>query len=154
MKVKTQLALLVTVAVLIGGCAAVPEPKVYGPEATMQKLAVRFGTVVAVREVTLEGVQSGAGATVGLGLGGFGGSNVGGGNGQIVGSIVGAGIGQLAGSQAERHLSRRKGLEITYREDDTGQLFVVVQAMDEQAFKPGDRIRVLEGQGSVRVFKL
>lgn len=141
-------------ALLLAGCAAVPEPQVYGPEATMQKLAVRLGTVVAVREVTLEGTNSGAGAAVGLGLGGFGGSNLGNGNAQVIGGIVGAGIGQLAGTQAERHLSRRSGWEITYREDDTGQLFVVVQAKDAQTFAPGDRIRVLEGQGSVRVFKL
>jgi len=146
--------LIASAALFMAGCAAVSEPKVYGMEATMQKHLVRYGTVIAVREVILEGANSGAGATVGLGVGGVAGSDIGSGKGQVVGSIVGAGLGQLAGSQAERHLSRRPGLEITYREDGSGQEFVIVQAKDEQVFHPGDRIRVLEGPASVRVFKL
>jgi outer membrane lipoprotein SlyB len=150
----TRLLPLAAVVAAVAGCAAVPEPRVYGPEATMQKLAVHFGTVIVVREVTLEGTNSGAGAAVGTGLGGVGGSSIGAGRGPIAGAIVGAGLGQLAGTQAERQLSRRTGWEITYREDDSGQLFVVVQAKDEQVFKPGDRIRILEGSGSVRVFKM
>lgn len=141
-------------AALLGGCAAVAKPEVYGPEATMQKLAVRLGTVLAVREVTLEGVQSGAGATVGGGAGAVLGSDIGNGRGQILGGIAGAGLGQLLGGQAERQLSRRVGVEITYREDESNQIFVVVQAKDDQVFRPGDRIRVLEGPASVRVFKL
>ena len=82
-------------------------------------------------------------------VGGVAGSNVGGGKGSIIGTVVGAVAGGLAGSAIEEGVTRREGVEITVRLDG-GRLLAIVQEADE-AFRPGERVRVLSGGGSTRV---
>lgn len=148
-----RFAALLALAAL-AGCATYDSPHVYGPADVMQKMVVRYGTIVSLREVTMQGVASGAGGVMGAGLGAVAGSNVGSGRGQIAGGIVGAGVGQVVGSAAERRLAQQIGLEITYRDDASGAHFVVVQPKDEtQPLQVGDRVRIVEGANSVRVFR-
>ncbi|MCS6943886.1 MAG: hypothetical protein RMK97_00445 [Sutterellaceae bacterium] len=151
-RVRCTTAALMLLA--LAGCASFESPQVYGPADVMQKMVVRRGVIVALREVTMQGVPSGSGAAVGVGLGALAGSNVGSGRGQIAGGIVGAGVGQAVGAATERKLVQQVGLEITFREDGSGAEFVVVQPKDEtQTLRVGDRIRIVEGAQSVRVFK-
>ena len=73
-----------------------------------------------------------------------------GGRGQIVGAILGAVAGGIAGSAIEENTTKKNALEITVRLDG-GQLIAVVQEMGSERFQPGDRVRVLSGNGSSRV---
>lgn len=98
----------------------------------------------------MEGTESGVGGFAGAAIGGVAGSNVGGGRGQIVGAILGAVAGGIAGSAIEENTTKKNALEITVRLDG-GQLIAVVQEMGSERFQPGDRVRVLSGNGSSRV---
>jgi len=53
------------------------------------------------------------------------------------------------GQAAEQVATRKTGLEITVKLD-SGALVAVVQEADE-AFKPGERVRILSGSGVSRV---
>lgn len=110
---------------------------------------VRMGVVESVRQVTIEGDKTPVGALAGGAIGGIAGSNVGGGKGSSVGAILGAVAGGVAGSAIEQNASKRIGLEITIKLD-SGQLIAVTQEADE-AFRPGERVRILSGHGATRV---
>jgi outer membrane lipoprotein SlyB len=135
--------------VLLVGCAGSQSGAGYSRSQTRGEMSVRLGVVESVRNVTIEGTQSGVGAVAGGAVGGIAGSNVGHGKGSTVGSIVGAVAGGLAGQALEEHASKKAGLEITIKLDD-GKLIAITQEADE-IFRPGERIRVLTGGGVTRV---
>jgi len=108
-----------------------------------------MGVVVAVRNVKIEGTKTPIGTGAGAVVGGLAGSEVGSGRGSVVGAVVGAVAGGLAGSAIEESATRQNGLEITVRLD-SGRTIAVTQGADEY-FRPGDRVRVLSGDGVTRV---
>jgi outer membrane lipoprotein SlyB len=136
-------------AVLLAGCPAGLGGKDYsrGQARTVQE--VQMGVVESVREVTIEGTKSAVGTGAGAIVGGVAGSTIGGGRGQVVGATVGAVLGGLGGAAAEETMTRQRGVEITVRLD-SGRLLAITQAADE-AFRAGDRVRVLTGGGTTRV---
>ena len=111
--------------------------------------SVRFGVVESVRVIRIDAPQTGVGATSGAILGGIAGSNVGGGSGAAAAAVAGALIGGIIGSHIEADANAGNGIEITVLLDG-GRYIAVVQAADE-AFRVGDRVRVLSGQGITRV---
>lgn len=141
------LAAVTTVA--LTGCASSQSGAAYSRSQTRGEMQVRLGVVESVRQVTIEGTQSGVGAVAGGVVGGIAGSNVGQGKGAAVGAVLGAVLGGLAGQAIEEQTSRKDGLEITITLD-SGQMIAVTQEADE-AFRPGDRVRVLSGDGVTRV---
>lgn len=144
------LALLAALAVL-AGCASSKAGDVYSRDQARTEQSVRMGTIEAVREVQIEGTKSGIGAVAGGVTGGIAASTIGHGTGSAVAAAVGAIAGGLAGAAAEEGLTKSQGLEITVRLD-SGQVIAVVQAVDAKTtFQPGDRVRVLSGQGVTRV---
>jgi outer membrane lipoprotein SlyB len=110
---------------------------------------VQMGIVDSVRKVNIEGTKTPIGAGAGTVVGGVAGSTVGGGKGSIVGAAVGAVLGGLGGAAAEEGITRQKGVEITVNLD-SGRMIAIVRAADE-AFRPGDRVRILSGDGTTRV---
>jgi outer membrane lipoprotein SlyB len=108
-----------------------------------------MGIVESVRQVQIEGTKTPVGAVAGAAVGGIAGSHVGGGTGQAVGAILGAVGGGLAGAAVEEGVTRKPGLEITVRLD-SGRTIAVTQEADE-AFAPGERVRILTGDGVTRV---
>jgi outer membrane lipoprotein SlyB len=56
----------------------------------------------------------------------------------------------VAGNDVQNHLERSKGLEITVRLDD-GTLRAVTQSADGEAFRAGQRVRLLSSNGITRV---
>ena len=108
-----------------------------------------MGVVESVRTVTIEPRQSGVGAATGGIVGGIAGSNIGGGRGSIIGSVLGAVAGGLAGQAAEGAVMRKQGIEVTVKLDN-GELRAVTQEADEN-FRPGERVRLLSGNGVTRV---
>jgi outer membrane lipoprotein SlyB len=143
------LVLTAAIAVALGGCATRESGSVYGKQETGREQTVRFGTVDAVREVTIAGSQSGVGAIGGGVLGGIGGSTAGEGRASSAGAVVGAVAGGVAGAALEESATRKNGLEITVRLDN-GDLRAIVQEADVP-FQPGERVRLLTAGGITRV---
>jgi outer membrane lipoprotein SlyB len=142
---------LLLVSAALAGCVSSKAGDVYSRDQARTEQSVRLGTIEAVREVQIEGTKSGVGAVAGGVTGGIAASTIGHGTGSAVAAAVGAIAGGLAGSAAEEGLTKSSGLEITVRLD-SGQTIAVVQAVDANTtFQPGDRVRVLSGQGVTRV---
>lgn len=133
----------------LGGCASSMSGDVYSRSQTRQVEEVRMATVESVRHVKIEGTKSPIGTAVGAVVGGIAGSDIGAGKGSSVGAVLGSVAGGVAGSAAEEGLTREAGLEITIKFDD-GRMIAVTQAADE-TFQPGDRVRVLTGDGVTRI---
>jgi outer membrane lipoprotein SlyB len=134
---------------VLAGCAGSQSGASYSQTQARGEMTVRLGVVESVRQVSIEGEKTPVGALAGGAIGGMAGSNVGGGRGSTVGAILGAVAGGMAGNAIEEHASKRAGLEITIKLDN-GQLIAVTQEADE-AFHPGERVRVLSGHGATRV---
>lgn len=136
---------------LLSGCVGSKAGDVYSRDQARTEQSVRMGTIEAVREVQIEGTKSGIGAVAGGVTGGIAGSTIGHGTGSAVAAAVGAIAGGLVGSAAEEGLTKSSGLELVVKLD-SGQTIAVVQAVDANTtFQPGDRVRVLSGQGITRV---
>ena len=111
--------------------------------------SVRFGIVESIREVNIDPYDSGVGTAAGAVLGGLAGSHAGRGNGEVAGAVAGAILGGIIGQNVEKSANERRGLEITVQLD-SGKYIAVVQEADE-AFRTGDRVRVLSGRRTTRV---
>ena len=142
------LALAASVA-LLAGCASSQSGSSYSRQQTRGEMYIRLGVVESVRQVSIEGSKTAAGPLAGGLIGGIAGSNIGGGRGSMVGTVLGAVAGGVAGQAIEEGVTKKNGLEITVKLDN-GQMVAVTQEADE-AFHPGQRVRVLSGQGATRV---
>lgn len=139
----------VTVFALLGGCAPGLGGGTYSRDQVRHEQNVRMGVVESVREVQIEGTRSGIGPAAGAVVGGVAGSGVGQGRGSTVGAVIGAVAGGVAGQAVEQATTRQTGVEVTVKLD-SGQLIAVTQAADE-AFKIGDRVRILSDGRTSRV---
>jgi outer membrane lipoprotein SlyB len=143
----TAAGLLLT---LTAGCAA---PGLgggsYTREQARREQTVRMGVVESVREVKIEGTRSGVGPGAGAVAGGIAGSSIGHGRGAALGAVAGAVVGGVAGQVAEQSLTGRRGVEVTVRLDE-GRMLAITQEADE-AFRPGDRVRILSDGATSRV---
>jgi outer membrane lipoprotein SlyB len=142
-------ALIAASTVLLAGCPAGMGGSDYSRSQARSVQEVQMGVVESVREVTIEGTKTPIGARAGAVVGGVAGSTVGGGRGSVIGATVGAVLGGVGGAAAEEAVTRQKGLEITVKLD-SGRMIAITQAAD-QAFRVGDRVRVLSGGGVTRV---
>ncbi len=143
-------ACAMTAVLLLAGCASGLGSADYERSEARRVYEVKMGVVEAVRNVNLEGTQSGVGAVAGGVVGGIAGSEVGGGKGQAVGAVVGAVLGGLGGAAAEEAITRKPGLEITVRLD-AGRTIAVTQEDTGERFSVGDRVRILESGGQARI---
>lgn len=143
----TSMFLILVMA--LGGCASSMSGSAYTRSQVRQAQEVQMGVVESVRQVQLEGTKTPVGTVAGAAVGGLAGSNIGEGKGSAVGAIIGAVAGGLAGSAIEEGVTKKPGLEITVRLDN-GRMIAVTQEADE-AFRPGERVRILTGGGVTRV---
>lgn len=149
-EVSRELFCLMGISLALVGCEAPTSGSTFTPAQAQQVMVVEVGVVETVRPVTIQPGPTGVGAIAGGALGGIAaGSNIGRGTGSAAAGIGGAVLGGLAGNAVEQRATRRAALEIGVRLD-SGQLMSVVQDADQQ-FVPGDRVRVLLGNNSVRV---
>ena len=149
MKRLTGMALVATLA-LAGGCAYPPPGgATYAGYETRGEQQVRFGVVETVRPVNITPPNTGVGSVTGAVLGGIAGSHVGGGSGEALGFFFGTLLGSLLGNTVEMEANKIPGVEVVVLLD-SGRYVAVVQGAEE-AFKPGDRVRVLGGPHTVRV---
>ena len=121
----------------------------YTREQARREQTVRMGFIESVRDVKLEGTRSGVGPAAGAVVGGVAGSAIGHGRGSVVGTILGAVVGGVAGQAVEQGVTAKPGVEVTVKLD-SGQMVAITQDADE-AFRPGDRVRILSDGATSRV---
>lgn len=154
-----KLAAAIAVATTFAGCASLPpgmqgylpnSANTYAPSGTQNAQTVRLGTVIAVRQVTINAAStekmlaSGVGAAVG----GLLGHQVGGGNGKTLATVAGALGGAVGGNLAGNRLYRQPGLQVTVKLDagnGSSQILSVTQAADV-ALRAGERVQVIGNQ--------
>lgn len=111
---------------------------------------VQDGTVVTVREVRLDGPQTGFGSSAGAVTGAVAGSHIGGRRDGAVFSTLGFILGGLIGHAIERDAGRQQALEFIIQLRN-GERVAVVQARGEEPFAPGDAVMVISQGRSARV---
>ena len=137
---------LLAIALLLAGCASSPE-SVGSRSADKPKDVVQLGVIEAVTPIELDD-SSYAGANVGGVFGQAGGAS-GGGRGGVVGSILGGVLGSTLGHQAG--IATKPGLEIWVKLDESGKSAYVMQPGKPDAFRVGDRVRIVRKGDAARV---
>lgn len=140
------LALPLSLAALLGGCAPQMTGTTYSPYALGRAASVSYGTVVLARPVQVaSGPAAGGIGTAGGALaGGVAGSFIGGDwRSNLLAGLGGAILGGLAGNTLERGAASGSAVEFVVREDGGGD-FAVVQT-NEEGLQVGDRVVVSRG---------
>lgn len=149
---KTGILLATLALTGITGCASNLQGDTYSRDEARRIQTVRYGTVESVRFVVIEGTDSGIGAGAGAIAGGIAGSSVGGGKGSAIAAVAGAVAGGLLGAAAEDASTRKQGIEVVLKMEDSGQILSVVQTHNPaETFAAGDRVRMNIVDGTVRV---
>jgi outer membrane lipoprotein SlyB len=146
----TRISLLFLFAMIMSasGCAPPASGRVYSRQEARTAWDVRYGKVVAVDEVMIEGQRTPLGR-IGGGLIGY---EVGRAAGSRVSGAVGAVAGAVAGQAVEERATREDAWQFTV-ELEGGRTIAVVQAKD-QSFQVGERVRVyMRHGGAARVAK-
>jgi len=142
-------------ATVVLGCASAPwdgDAQADGPSRPPPEQPEKkeySGMVETVREVETESERTGVAPMAGAVIGGAAGSSVGRGRGAAVGGAVGTVIGAVVGEAAAQGATQL-ALEITVRLDE-GRVISVTQPAGKEAFKPGDRVRVVSDGRTARV---
>ena len=145
-------AILVITAATLAGCASSSPDVIQRGEAQRMAL-VEDAVVLSVRTVTVDGSQSGIGATVGgvVGaIGGYGGSSVQR-EAQVIGVLAGV-AGAAAGNVIERVATREEAIELLVQLK-SGERRAIVQAKASEKFDSGDAVIIITSGGKVRVTK-
>jgi outer membrane lipoprotein SlyB len=136
-------------AAALTACAT-SSPDVIHPYEAQRASYVYDATVLSVRPVTIDGSQSGLGATAGAVAGGVAGSQVGGYNESVVFGVVGAILGGVVGNAMERGATQKNGAEIVVQLRN-GERRSVVQAVGNETFAPGDAVVLVWTSGRARI---
>ena len=110
-------------------------------------MTVKQGVVTSVKNVAIMGRKGNAVGTVGSVTGSILGAS-----GTIAGSLIGSMIGGAIGSEADKALSKQKGLEITLQLND-GESVIVTQ-LAKAEFKAGDKVQLIIKDNKAQVAHL
>lgn len=143
---KTLLALAV---VSLAACSTT-SPDVIQRGDAQRMSQVQDATVLSVRPVTVEGNQSGIGATAGGVAGAVAGSSVGGRREAVVVGVLGAVAGAVVGNAVERAGTREDAVEILLQLRN-GERKAIVQAKGNETLNPGDAVILVTTGGKTRV---
>ncbi|MBT8037796.1 MAG: glycine zipper 2TM domain-containing protein [Verrucomicrobiae bacterium] len=149
---KSTLVLITACPILLVSCAQTTNTSdTYSRSEASHAQSVRTGKITSVRRVNIEG-GSQAGTLIGALAGGALGSNIGSGRtSNTLGALGGAAVGSIAGSHIQQKTGARAGLEITVKLDRGGSLSVVQEYNPREAFRVGERVRVLSNRNKTRV---
>jgi len=151
---KTSLIGIFTVGALslvLTGCVSGLQGSTYSRSEARQVQDVAFGTVLSTKPVVIEGNRSGVGQLPGAIIGGVAGSSLGDGKGQEIFTVLGAVGGAILGQQIEEKATRAQGLELTIQLDSGRNLSIVQEVDSVDAFREGQRVRVLTQGALARV---
>jgi outer membrane lipoprotein SlyB len=142
----------VAVAAVLSACAS-SSPDVISRGDTQRMAQVQDGVVLSVRNVVVDGSQSGIGAGVGgvVGaIGGYAGSGVAR-EAQVLGVLAGV-AGAAAGNAIERFSTKEEAVEILVQLKG-GDRRAIVQAKGSEQLAAGDSVILVTTGGKVRVTK-
>lgn len=152
MKNFLKLSLTLMVVAALGACAS-SSPDVIQRGDAQRMAQVEDGVVLTVRDVVVDGSQSGIGAGVGgvVGaIGGYGGSGVQR-EAQVLGVLAGV-AGAAAGNVIERFATKENAVEILVQLKG-GDRRAIVQAKGSEVFVAGEPVIIVTTGGKVRVSK-
>ncbi len=141
----------VVAAAVLSGCAT-SNPDVVSRQQAQRSLPVQRATIESIRQVTIEGSQSGVGGTTGAVIGGIAGSSVGNRREGAVVGILGTVLGGVVGNAIEKASTNENAVEMILVLQD-GRRVAVVQGDGSQGLKPGDAVNLIGYQGNYRVTK-
>ncbi|MDB5478483.1 MAG: hypothetical protein JWM96_978 [Alphaproteobacteria bacterium] len=147
-----RLILALFLSVAIAACATDNSQNQYSEADIGKQSVLEFGTIIAARNVKIQGKNNGLGVGAGALAGGVGGSTIGNGSGQLIATIGGALLGAVAGSAAEQQLQKRDGIEYTITKN-SGETVTIVQniAKDDAPLHIGQRVMVQKSGKYTRV---
>ncbi|VAW72727.1 hypothetical protein MNBD_GAMMA15-1883 [hydrothermal vent metagenome] len=150
---RSLIGLLLTLSLLATGCTSTRlTGDSYSRQDARSEQQVRYARILELRDVVIEGTQSGVGSIAGAAVGGVGASTIGHGKTSAVAGILGAVVGGVAGSKIEDAATRVQGVEITLQYDDDHSVVAIVQEVSaDTRFQVGTRVRVLNLNGQTRV---
>lgn len=144
--------LLVVTAIAALAACATADPDVVQRYETQRLAPVRDATVLAVCRVTIQGSDSGLGATSGAVAGGLAGSTVGGYHDSFIGLILGAIVGGVIGQAIELVATRENAVELLVQLRN-GDRRSIVQAAGADRWQPGDAVVLVTSNGRMRVIR-
>lgn len=152
MQTWMKLAGTVALAAVMGACAT-SSPDVIQRGDAQRMAQVQDGVVLSVRNVVVDGSQSGIGAAVGGVVGAIGGAS---GSGvqreaQVLGVLAGV-AGAAAGNVIERFATKEDAVEILVQLKG-GDRRAIVQAKGSELLAAGDSVIIVTTGGKVRVTK-
>jgi outer membrane lipoprotein SlyB len=149
---NSKLILAFSVVLLLVACASSKSGDVYTRDQVRQVQTYKVGVIESVRNVRIEGTKSQVGTTAGTLIGGIAGSGASQGKtGQVV-SVIGAVVGGMVGAAAEEGYTRENGFEFDIKLEDGSHISVVQEkTVNDENFKIGDKVRVIENAGVTRV---
>jgi outer membrane lipoprotein SlyB len=152
MKRLMQNGFLALAVSLLVACAS-SSPDVIQRGDAQRLSQVQDGVVLSVRNVVVDGSQSGVGAAVGGVTGAVAGATRGGSSAEsnVIGLLVGV-AGAVAGNAIERMATREDAVEVLVQLKG-GERRAVVQAKGEQTLMPGDAVILVTTGGKVRIAK-
>lgn len=152
MKQTMKWAAVAVVLAVLGACAS-SSPDVIQRGDAQRMAQVQDGVILSVRNVVVDGNQSGVGAAVGgvVGaIGGYGGSGVQR-EAQVLGVLAGV-AGAAAGNALERFATKEEAVEILVQLKG-GDRRAIVQAKGGEQLAAGDEVIIVTTGGKVRVTK-
>ena len=152
MKLLNPLAALALSVGVLTGCAS-SSPDVISREDAQRMSKVEDAVVLSVRSVTVQGSQSGIGATTGGVVGGIAGYGVGGNQREAqVAGILAAAAGAAVGNAIEKISTKDEALELLVQLKG-GERRAIVQGKGNETFAPGDAVLLITTGGKIRVTK-
>jgi len=146
----SHFACLLIVPLTLAACAIPPSSNTYTTAQAGTLQDVQFGTVIGLRDVSIQEDNADTGKVAGGVIGGVAGSDIGEGKGKIIGGVAGAVIGGTIGMAVDRSLQAKPGVEVTARLQD-GRTVAIAQLSDEP-FNIGDSVKILTNrEGKARV---
>jgi outer membrane lipoprotein SlyB len=145
----TLKATALALALAMGACTTT-SPDVINRQDAQRMATVLDGIVLSLRPVTVEGTQSGVGATAGGVVGGIAGSSVGGRREAVAVGVIGAVVGGVVGNAVERMSTREEAVEILVQLKN-GERRAIVQAKAGEVLNPGDPVIIVTTGSKVRV---
>ncbi len=136
---------ILLIALLLAGCVGGKHGIVANDPA---KDVIKLGVIESVASIEMDDSSRG-GSTAGSIFGQVGGANTGDGRGAVVGSVLGSVLGGTLGHQAG--IASKPGLELWVKLDNEEQSTYVMQPGEPNAFRVGDRVRVVRKKGGMIV---
>lgn len=150
MKSIRKLTVVISIGILFSACTTGLTGNNYSPTEARAVQEVSFGKVLNVRQVLIDGTNSGQGATVGGLAGAVGGSTYGTGNTNIIATTGGGLLGSVLGQGAELGVTRKKGVELVIAVDGGRTIALVQEVSADTTFTVGQRVRLMTLGGATR----